>query len=156
MSALVVYDTRYGNTEKIASAIASGLGDRVPVHSIDKIDPAALPALDLLVVGSPTQGGRPTADLNAWLARFPPGKLSGVRVAAFDTRIQAREQGFMLRTLMGVIGYAAPPILKGLVEAGGVAGAAAEGFIVEGREGPLRDGEPERAAAWGKALVSAS
>lgn len=153
MNLLVVYDTRYGNTEKIAAAIASGLGERVPAHPIDKIDPTALPALDVLVVGSPTQGGRPTAALQAWLARLPAGKLNGVRVGAFDTRIEARDHGFLLRALMGVIGFAAQPILDSLEAAGGVTAAAPEGFIVEGREGPLRQGETERAAAWGKALL---
>lgn len=152
MSALVVYDSRYGNTEKVARAIGSGMGEGTPVWSIGATDPAALPPLDLLVVGSPTQGGRPTASLQAWLGRIPAGKLDGVRVAAFDTRMSKVEQGFFLRTLMGFIGFAAPPILKSLEAAGGIAAGTAEGFIVEGREGPLRKGEHERAAAWGSAL----
>jgi len=28
-----------------------------------------------------------------------------------------------------------------------------EGFIVEGKEGPLKEGEVERAAAWAKTLL---
>lgn len=155
MTALVVFDSRYGNTEKIAEAIGSGVGEGAPVSPIEGVDAATLGDFGLLIVGSPTQGGRPTAALQSWLARIPAGRLAGVRVASFDTRMPAREQGFALRTLMGVIGWAAPRILKALLARGGIAAAEAEGFIVEGREGPLRNGELERATRWGATLAGA-
>lgn len=151
MTALVVYDSAYGNTHRIAEDIARGIGDGVPARRLGEACPEALAGVDLLVVGSPTQGGRATAATQAWLGRLPA--LSGARIAAFDTRIAAAEQGFALRALMGIIGYAAPRIHKALVAAGGKSAAAPEGFIVGGKEGPLREGESERAAAWGRALA---
>jgi hypothetical protein len=56
---------------------------------------------------------------------------------------------------MKVIGYAAPRISSGLQAKGGRLAAAPEGFIVEDKEGPLKQGELERAASWARSLVSA-
>jgi flavodoxin len=148
MSALIIYDSAYGNTAKVAQAIGAALPGGAAVHRITDIAPSSLPRVDLLIVGSPTQGGRPTAAMQEWLAAIPRERVDGVDVAAFDTRIAASEQGFALRLLIGVIGYASPRILKSLEAKGGVAAAAAEGFIVEGKEGPMARGELERAAAW--------
>ncbi len=41
MKALVVYDTVYGNTEKIAEAIGTGLEDcaEVKVYKVNEVDP---------------------------------------------------------------------------------------------------------------------
>jgi flavodoxin len=153
MTALVLYDSRYGNTEKIAEAIGAGIGGAAPVQAINQVDAAALPKVDLLVVGCPTHGGRPTESLQAWLGRIPAEKLANVKVAAFDTRLPAADQGFALRALIGIIGFAAPRILKRLKSSGGIAFKEAEGFIVEGKEGPLRGGELERASQWGRALA---
>ena len=62
MSALVMYDSVFGNTEKIARAIADALGPHGSVEMLraGEITPARLTGLDLLVVGSPTRGFRPT------------------------------------------------------------------------------------------------
>jgi flavodoxin len=152
MSALVIYDSAYGNTAKIAQAIAAALPGGAGVHRIGEIAPSSLARAGLVIVGSPTQGGRATQALQDWLAAVPAEKLAGVDVAAFDTRIAAAEQGFALRLLMGVIGYAAPRILKTLEEKGGIAIAPAEGFIVEGKEGPVARGELDRAGAWARTI----
>lgn len=154
MTTLVVYDSRYGNTEKVATAVGRGIGAGIAARPIAEVDPTTLPALDLLVVGSPTQGGQPSAALRAWLGRIPQSGLASAKVAAFDTRMPLKEQIFPLRALMGIIGFAAPRILAALKTSGGTVAAAAEGFIVEGRDGPLREGELERAARWGGGLTA--
>jgi flavodoxin I len=153
MSALVVYDTSFGNTEQIAKDIASAIAGGAIARPMRDVDPERLPASDLLVIGSPTQGGRPTRSMQAWLDRLPIDALENRRCAAFDTRIVIAEQGFALRTLMRVIGFAAPRIAKSLLAKRGILAAEPEGFLVEGREGPLRSGERERAAKWAAALV---
>ncbi len=68
MKVLVVYDTLYGNTEKIARAIAGAVAppDTVRIIRAGEAGPADLEGVGLLFVGSPTQGGRrprPTAGL---------------------------------------------------------------------------------------------
>jgi flavodoxin len=104
-----------------------------------------LVGLDLLVVGSPTLGGRPTPAVKTFLDRIPEGALAKVRVAAFDTR--------MTMWVAKLFGWAADRIAAGLAAKGGIAAAKPEGFIVKGREGPLADGERERAAVWAKGFL---
>jgi flavodoxin I len=151
VTALVVYDSAYGNTEKIAAAIGAAIPGS-EVRRIGAVDPAALPVLGRLIVGSPTQGGQPTKATQAWLAAIPKDRLAGVEVAAFDTRMAASDQGLALRFIMGVIGYAASRILTALEARGGSSIASAEGFVVNGKEGPLHEGELDRAGAWARAL----
>jgi flavodoxin len=154
MTALVVYDTGYGNTAQIARDIASAIPGGADARALSDIDPAHLPATDLLVVGSPTHGGRPTPALQSWLDRLPPDALANRRCAAFDTRMPVAEQSAPLRILMQVIGFAAPRIAKKLSAKRGILAVDPEGFVVEGREGPLRTGERERAALWAKRLAA--
>jgi hypothetical protein len=54
---------------------------------------------------------------------------------------------------MKIIGYAAPRIAGGLQAKGGRLAAPPEGFFVQEKEGPLKQGELERAASWAKSLA---
>ena len=80
--------------------------------------------------------------------------LSGVKVAAFDTRISITDMGpAILRFLAGLFGYAAKPIADRLKRKGGELAVPPEGFIVLGAEGPLKEGELERAADWARQVM---
>lgn len=153
MAALVVYDSAYGNTARIADAIRSALGDGARAHVINDVDPARLATTDLLIVGSPTQAGRATAAMQAWLGSLPAEHARGMSFAAFDTRMDAQHQGLGLRLVMGLIGYAAPRIAASLSAKGAVAIADPKGFLVTGREGPLATGELQNARAWASSLL---
>ncbi len=148
MNALVVYDSAYGNTEQIAGAIAGGMGgpEEVKALRVGQARPADVRPGDLLVLGSPTQGGRATQAMQAFVAGLPA--LAGVRVATFDTRFAGR--------WVRIFGFAAPRLARALEGKGAGLVAPPEGFIVKGKEGPLAAGELERAAAWGKRLRSLS
>jgi flavodoxin len=152
MQAYVIYDSTYGNTEKIAQAIGNGLTGEVKVQRFGETSPAELATCNLLIVGSPVHGGRATPELDAFIKQIPANSLEGVSVAAFDTRFEAEEQGVGLRILMSVIRYAAPRIAKALEKKGGILVAEPEGFIVENKEGPLKQGELERATKWATQL----
>ena len=145
MKALVVYDSFYGNTEKIARAIAGAIAGEVKVLRPGEASPADLKSLDLLIVGSPTQGGRPTKAILDFLNKLPETAVKGVNVAAFDTRLSTR--------LVGIFGYGAGKIADSLKKKGGNLILPPEPFFVKGREGPLKEGELERAAAWAKRIL---
>ncbi len=153
MKALVVYDSVFGNTEKIAQAIGAAFGapDDAKVVKVPDVTADALAGVDLLVVGSPTRAFKATPATMTWVKALPAGKLNGVKVAAFDTRIAVADtkSGF-LKFMVSIFGYAAKPILSALKSKGGQAVAEPEGFIVMDSEGPLKEGELERAAAWAK------
>ncbi len=150
MKALVVYDSVYGNTEKIALAVAGALGspDEVKALKSAEADISDLVGLDLLVVGSPTQGGRPIQPTKTFLGKISPESLQNIRVTSFDTRISESDSGFWVRLILKIFGYAAGRIESKLKAKGGNPVTGPEGFIVEGTEGPLKEGELERAAEW--------
>ena len=158
MKALVVYDSVFGNTEKIARAIGSALGslEDVGVMQVGEAGLEHLKGLSVLVVGSPTRAFNPTKAITSFLKSLPPGALSGVAVAGFDTRMNIDEAPGFLKFMVKFFGYAAEPIAKRLKRAGGKEVAAPAGFIVADTEGPLKDGELERAAVWAKQILETS
>jgi flavodoxin len=157
MKTLIVFDSFFGNTEKIARAIGDELAGTSDVEIIRVGDfrPEHLADLGLLIVGSPTRAFRPSPATGKFLAGFPEGGLKGIKTGAFDTRISEGDVNFMLRVMMKVFGYAAKPISDKLSKRGGVVAAHPEGFIVSGKEGPLKEGELERARSWAQRIVEA-
>lgn len=147
---LVLYDSAFGNTAKIAEAIASGLGTRAVMAK--DMPQETLRGLQLLVLGSPTQGGTMTPYLQQYCKDMPAGLLKSVKIATFDTRLEGQEQTAWLKLLMKVIGYAAPKISSKLMSKGAELVTDPIGFIVSGKEGPLKDGELDRAHIWGESL----
>ena len=143
MKVLIVYDSVYGNTEKIAKAVGDAITGEVKVLRVGEVNSSELKTFDLLIVGSPTQGGRPTLAIQEFL-KIPEPIIRGVNVAAFDTRLSTR--------LVGIFGYAAVRIADSMKRNGGTLIASPEGFFVEGKEGPLKEGELERAARWAKEI----
>jgi len=156
MKALVVYDSVFGNTEKVAQAMGQALGSQAEVQTlrVGDVKPEHLTGLDALIVGSPTRAFSPTPAIKNWLKSLPPNSLKGVKVAAFDTRIALSDVNSSLLTFMvKLFGYAAKPIGGRLTKKGGDLALSPEGFFVKDSEGPLKDGELERAADWVKQIM---
>lgn len=149
MKFMVVYDSAYGNTEQIARAIFAALGtpEEVGIMRAGSVNPEQLRGLEMLVVGAPTNGGRPTPAMLEFLNKIPGMALQGMKIAAFDTRLSNK--------IVGIFGYAAGKIEDNLTKKGGTQAAPAEGFFVKGSKGPLKEGELERASAWAKAMAGA-
>jgi hypothetical protein len=164
MRAVVVYESMYGNTRKVAEAVAEGLGgaDDSVLSVGDALRQPVL-TVDVLVVGAPTHAwgmSRPSTRKSAMdaaakpdsvLVREPGADGIGVRewleqlqwtagsVAVFDTRIQVP---------LGLSGSAARKIARKLRSSGYRMTAAPESFYVT-RENALVDGELQRAKSWG-------
>jgi flavodoxin len=156
MKVWVVYDSVFGNTQKIAQAIASAAGapDEVHLAQVTAVQPDQLKGVDLLFVGSPTRGFRPTKPINEFLNGLA---LEGVKVAAFDTRIAVKDVNSAFLTFMvRIFGYAADPIAAKLKKKGGALIAAPTGFYVKASEGPLKEGELERAGDWARRIKALS
>ncbi len=147
MKSIVIYDSKYGNTEKIAKAIGSALsklGTVTVVHA-EKASMADIEKVDVLIVGSPTQAWNPTPATKSFLENIPA--LHNLSVAAFDTRFK--------RTRL-LTGSAARKIAKVLENKGIFLLAEPESFFVTGMEGPLLKGEIERAKSWAKEIAGAA
>jgi flavodoxin len=160
MNAIVIYESIYGNTQAIAQAIAEGLGDGARAMTPTELSAEAAHT-DLLVVGGPTHihgmatdrsrrvaletAGAPAASgpvLRDWLGQLP--KAPGARAAAFDTRLDKAEW---------LTGAASLRIAKRLRHHGYTVLDTAS-FLVAESEGPLVDGELERAREWGSDLAA--
>lgn len=160
MKAVVIYESLWGNTQAVAKAIAEGIGPDALALSTAEATSEVVGGAELIVAGAPLQAfslptekvraridsaGDPKPELLAptlrsWLEQLP---LGHGRSAAFDTK---------LRWLPG---SAANVIDRELTRVGYVPVLKAEHFLVEGRNGPLRDGEIERARRWGAAVAAA-
>lgn len=159
MKAMVVYDSAYGNTGQVAQAVGQALGapEDVTIVRVGDAGPGDVAGRRLLVVGSPTQGFRPTKATRSFLKSIPQGGLKGVTVAAFDTRFPESkiEEIRILAFLVKIFGYAAKPIADHLQKKGGTLAVPPEGFYVADTEGPLLEGELERAADWARRIGDA-
>ncbi|HEX2858174.1 MAG TPA: hypothetical protein VHO26_11990 [Propionibacteriaceae bacterium] len=165
MKALVMYESMFGNSERIAHAIADGLAEHVDVvvRDVTTSPGGEVPhGTDLLVVGGPThafsmsrastredairQGagqGLASRGLREWLDGLD-ADLHGVAAASFDTRVSR------VRKLPGSAARSAARVLRRhrvhML-------AAPESFFVEDVAGPLAGDEDRRAHAWGEQLA---
>lgn len=156
MQALVIYDSIFGNTEKIAQSIASGLRATHETQCLraSSVSVAQIASADIIVIGSPTRSFRATPATHSMLEAIPSGALQGKKVVAFDTRLlMTGVKGLLFRKIIDKGGYAAPIIASALQSKAGALALPVEGFFVKGEEGPLVDGELERAVNWGKRLA---
>jgi len=163
MKALVVYESLFGNTEQVARAVTTGLSKHLDVEIVEvtQAPETITDLLDLIVVGGPThafsmtrpatredafkqgatQGSREIG-IREWLTHLHAGPHSEL-VATFDTRVEK------VRHLPGSAAKGAAKAARGL---GYGSAAKSASFFVEGVEGPLLDGELDRAQAWGERL----
>jgi flavodoxin len=167
-TALVVYESIYGNTRAVAEAIADGLGDgfEVELAPVHEANPADAAGADLLVVGGPTHmhgltsrmsrkaavqaaedegieiepGAGDDRALRGWLAEVDAPRTAA---ATFDTRIDKPP---------ALTGVAARGIAKRLRRRGCELIADPESFFVDDSEGPLAEGELDRAREWGRSV----
>ncbi|MEA4846151.1 MAG: flavodoxin family protein [Clostridiaceae bacterium] len=155
MKILIVYDSVFGNTEKIAKAIGDSLdSESTEVVRVSELKSEQLQGTDLLIVGSPTRAFKPTKAIVDFLIKIPPEGLKGINVAAFDTRSDTEDiNSRILNGFVKIFGYAAKPISDKLQKKGGNLVLPPEGFFVKDSEGPLKDGELERAAEWAKLIM---
>jgi len=153
MNVTIVYDSVLGNTGTIAKAMASALSPEHEVRLLPVAEAGGVGTedIDLLVIGSPTRGFRPTPAIDEFAGSLAGGH--GHRAAVFDTRLDLEEiHPAPLRWVISAGGYAAQRIAQDL-ERHGFTIADSAGFLVSGTEGPVKDGEVERARAWVRSLV---
>lgn len=148
MKVLVVYDSLFGNTQKVSEAIGQAFGEEGKISKIGEINPSEVGGFDLLILGSPTHAGSPTPAFQEFLKGISTESIKGKGFAAFDTRATA----FIAR----VFGYASKRIAAVLASKGGLQVLPPEGFYVLGQKGPLKEGELDRGLEWGKRIKEVS
>jgi flavodoxin len=145
--ALVVYDSVYGNTEKVARALAKGLEDggvyvdcvRVEAAKFDEFN-----GYDLLVVGGPVHAWSASKPIKAFLERLKSVEgLSGKKAFALDTKMsRSRLAGSAAGKIEGKLKSLGLTIIKPHASA-----------VVKGRKGPLEEGAEETFKQLGAELA---
>jgi len=156
MKALIICDSVFGNTEKVAQSIGAVLGPQGQVKTllVGQVTMEQLRGLEVLIVGPPTRSFRPTPAISQFLKALPKNHLAGINVATFDTRIWLNTiDSAAFRFLVDKGGYAANTMAKALTKKGGNPIVPPEGFLVTGEQGPLKEGELERAAEWAREIL---
>ena len=148
MKSLVVYYSQFGNTKRVAETIGATLQSAASARTVsaDALAVEDLVGIDLLVAGAPTHVGNLPKAVRPILEALPKGVLRGALVATFDTSYKM--SGLAAKFT------AAKPLLRKLRKLGGKRVVRPETFSVEAKEGPLCEGEIDRAKAWAVALLS--
>ena len=134
--AIVIYDTKFGNTEKIARALARGMekqGVKVDCVKADEVDVDKLVEYDFLAIGGPTHMFGISKPMKAFLEKLKSVDIKGKKAFAFDTKLKAW-------WLPGSAGKGIEKTLKGLGMSIVKPNSSA---IVTGNEGPLEEGMEE-------------
>ena len=167
---VIVFESMFGNTEKLAREMGDGLaaeGLQVALADVRHVRPEDFAGCDLLVLGAPThaftlsrpgtradavrqgaQESRATLGLREWLASLDEVFGSGTArpaAAVFDTRVEKVQHwpGSAARKTARVLrGHGIEVIDR------------PASFYVEDVRGPLVDGERERARIWARHLLT--
>jgi hypothetical protein len=164
-TAVVVYESMFQNTEKVAGAIVRGLratGWEASAVDVRWASQGVPDNVDLVVLGAPTHAfslsrpttradavrrgaspGRAELGLREWLTHLPPATDESPAIAVFDTRISK------VRRLPT---SAARAIVKLVRRQHFQIVGRTQGFLVVDVDGPLCEGEVERALDWGSGL----
>ncbi len=148
MKILVVYDSYFGNTERIALAIKDTIPENkhVVVKKISDFQSSDIEGVEVIIIGSPTRAFRPTEAITNFLKKIDIRKYKWI---AFDTGVNPKQIKSKILTIMvKLFGYAAPNMAKIIKKAGGTMLAEPETFYVIGNEGPLVTGEIDRFHKW--------
>ena len=153
MKILIICDSLYGNTWKIAEAIKEGFGKN-NVKLVKAIDakPEDINGIEMLIVGSPTHGGWPSEKAKKFMDSITADGLKGIKAAAFDTSMTKEGQNVFLKGIIGFFGAAAKRTAS-ILEKKGAEIIASETFYVLGKEGPLKKGETDRAKTWANKII---
>ncbi|MDA4130907.1 MAG: flavodoxin domain-containing protein [Thaumarchaeota archaeon] len=150
-SAVVVYDSRFGNTKRIAEALELGLREseaRTDCQDAKDVLVEHLKKYDLICVGAPTEKFSASDSMKEFLGKLKGVDLSGKTAFVFDTKVSP-----------GIFGSAAKYIEKELKNLGihvlspresATVSTTREGGAISGAT--LKEGEEKKFEEIGKEL----
>lgn len=149
MNSLIIYFSRFGNTKAVAEAVARQLASHGPARLVEasRLSPADFEQVDLVIMGTPTYKMNLPEEVRAIFKNLPRKILKGSAVAAFDTSYAM--SGFLARFT------ASKRTIQKLRRLGGKQIIPPKTFtIARAHEGPLLDGEIDRAKKWADDIIS--
>jgi len=144
--AIVIYHTQFGNTEKIAKALASGLAEQeVDVDCLkgEDIQIENLTEYDLIAIGGPTHIWTLAQSMKVFLEKLERVAIKGKCDFAFDTKVQSWWAGSTEKNIEKRLKRVGMRIVKPY-----------DSGIVTGREGALKDGVELKFKQIGKEIAT--
>jgi flavodoxin len=148
---IVIYASNYGNTEKVARALAEGLekgGVDVDCINIDEVDADKLGEYSIVAMGGPTHIAAMSKPMKEFLEALSGAKLKGVKGFAFDTRNPSRFNALDINSAARRIEGKMKKMKVKMIR-------RRESALVEGQEGPLHEGALERFTEIGAEIAEA-
>ncbi len=154
MKGIVVYDTSYGNTRKIAETIAETLKEseiEVELFHVKDVKKLSGKDQDFLVLGSPTKFGTMSLTIRFFLGKVKSEEWANKPFAAFDTenpenieraRIE-KKQWSAAEKIAEKLGEKKMHLLLPVLKA-----------AVLGQKGPLVEGEIERTKDYARQIAA--
>lgn len=134
--AIVVFDSKFGNTGEIAKSLADGLqkaGLDVDCLNMRDVKVESLADYDLIAVGAPTQAFTASKPMKDFLGKLESVQtLKGKRGFAFDTKFASRLSGSASKYIESRLSRLGIEIIR-----------ERQSAIVKKSEGPLEEGESE-------------
>lgn len=136
MRALLIYDSIFGNTEKVAKALSSGMreeGIEVDCMRANSVDIGTLGNYDMIVIGGPTHKVGLSETMKTFTKQLKKADVKNKLAFAYDTKYNKRFAGSAANRIERRMKQYGMKIVMSHVSA-----------VVLGREGPLEDGTEEK------------
>jgi flavodoxin len=131
MKIIVIYDTKFGNTKKVAKGIGKILS--ADVYRVTDVDISKLKEYEVFAVGSPTHAWNMSSGMKTFFKKLKGESFKGKKAATFDTKFKSRFAGSAAKKIQSKLKKLDFEIVMDPVS-----------FIVTGNEGPLAEGEMEK------------
>ncbi len=150
MKVLIVFESKYGNTKKVAETIGEGLteaGNKIEVAHVKEVEKGTIKDFDVLLIGSPTYVGSPAKSIKKFIKSLGDLPLQGKSFAVFDTQMGGTGGGFLRNTIKKM----EEQIKKTIPDLKRITSGLQVG--VKGIKGPLGDGELANCKNFGIELI---
>lgn len=149
IKAIVIYDTRHGNTKTVAEGIVQGIGASGGIETelcfVEDVEMERIPEYDIVVIGAPNHYGKPSKTTKEFVKKLKELELEGKKFAAFDTCLRRQEGkafGWIEKRMRRMF-RSSQVISPGL------------SILVGGTKGPILEGELPKCEKFGKMIAEA-
>ena len=145
---VVVYESRYGNTKRVAESIIQGINEvgevDVSLKELKELDMRSMPEYDVILIGSPNHIGGPTRGIKGFIDKLGKLPLGGKMFAVFDTYM-GRDFEKAAKKMEKRISEKAPGLKRIM---------AGLSIKVQGIKGPVVEGELPKCKEFGRKIAT--
>ena len=149
--AIVVYESKYGNTKIVAEMIVKGInqvtGMEAVLTEVNDVDLTKINESDVILVGPPNHLGKSTIGIKKFIDKLGKLNLENKRGAVFDTYIGSWTQDFE-KVVKKMEKQISEKVLGMTLMAPGLS------IKVDGTKGPITDGELPKCEKFGVRIAT--